>query len=75
MKNKDRLEKEWEALCAYQAEPNASTVGTKDGNARKNRSAAAVACESSFRSSTSSLHILGIPQVKNTEMRIHGCTL
>lgn len=48
MKNKDRLEKEWEALCAYQAEPNASTAGTKDGNARKNRSTAVVACESSF---------------------------
>uniref|UniRef100_A0A674P4H1 Receptor-type tyrosine-protein phosphatase N2-like n=1 Tax=Takifugu rubripes TaxID=31033 RepID=A0A674P4H1_TAKRU len=47
MKNKDRLEKEWEALCAYQAEPNASTVGTKDGNARKNRSAAAVAYDHS----------------------------
>ncbi|KAI4791673.1 hypothetical protein KUCAC02_033868, partial [Chaenocephalus aceratus] len=26
MKNKDRLAKEWEALCAYQAEPNACTV-------------------------------------------------
>lgn len=46
MKNKDRLEKEWEALCAYQAEPNASTVGMKDGNAKKNRSTAVVACES-----------------------------
>lgn len=46
MKNKDRLEKEWEALCAYQAEPNASTVGTKDGNAKKNRSPAVVACKS-----------------------------
>lgn len=46
MKNKDRLEKEWEALCAYQAEPNASTVGLKDGNAKKNRSAAVVACKS-----------------------------
>lgn len=46
MKNKDRLEKEWEALCAYQAEPNASTVGMKDGNTKKNRSAAVVACKS-----------------------------
>lgn len=45
LKNKDRLEKEWEALCAYQAEPNACTVGTKDGNAKKNRSAAIVACK------------------------------
>lgn len=47
MKNKDRLEKEWEALCAYQAEPSASTAGLKDGNAKKNRSAAVVACKQS----------------------------
>lgn len=47
LKNKDRLEKEWEALCAYQAEPNACTVGMKDGNAKKNRSAAVVACKQS----------------------------
>lgn len=45
LKNKDRLEKEWEALCAYQAEPSACTVGVKDGNAKKNRSAAVVACK------------------------------
>lgn len=45
LKNKDRLEKEWEALCAYQAEPNACAVGMKDGNAKKNRSAAVVACK------------------------------
>lgn len=45
MKNKDRLQKEWEALGAYQAEPNACTVGLRDGNAKKNRSAAVVACE------------------------------
>ncbi|CAB1317571.1 unnamed protein product [Coregonus sp. 'balchen'] len=30
LKNKNRLEKEWEALCAYQAEPNASTTGLDD---------------------------------------------
>lgn len=48
MKNKDRLEKEWEALRAYQAEPNASTAAAKDGNVKKNRSAAVVACESPF---------------------------
>ncbi|CAN9502808.1 unnamed protein product [Ophioblennius macclurei] len=47
LKNKDRLEKEWEALCAYQAEPNASTVGLKDGNAKKNRSTAVVAYDHS----------------------------
>ncbi|XP_076005158.1 receptor-type tyrosine-protein phosphatase N2-like [Genypterus blacodes] len=47
LKNKDRLEKEWEALCAYQAEPNASTTGLKDGNAKKNRSSAVVAYDHS----------------------------
>ncbi|XP_028284078.1 receptor-type tyrosine-protein phosphatase N2-like [Parambassis ranga] len=47
LKNKDRLEKEWEALCAYQAEPSASTIGLKDGNAKKNRSAAVVAYDHS----------------------------
>ncbi|KAM9791957.1 receptor-type tyrosine-protein phosphatase N2-like isoform X3 [Syngnathus typhle] len=43
LKNKDRLEKEWEALCAYQAEPNARTAGLKDTNAKKNRSLTVVA--------------------------------
>lgn len=45
LKNKDRLEKEWEALCAYQAEPNVCTIGMKDGNAKKNRATAVVACK------------------------------
>lgn len=57
MKNKDRLEKEWEALCAYQAEPNASTVGLKDGNAKKNRSTAVVACKSLTLFSASPHHL------------------
>ncbi|XP_023281957.1 receptor-type tyrosine-protein phosphatase N2-like [Seriola lalandi dorsalis] len=47
LKNKDRLEKEWEALCAYQAEPNACTIGLKDGNGKKNRSTAVVAYDHS----------------------------
>ncbi|MGH0156364.1 UNVERIFIED_CONTAM: hypothetical protein FKN15_031410 [Acipenser sinensis] len=37
LKNKNRLEKEWEALCAYQAEPNAATVAQRAENAKKNR--------------------------------------
>nr|XP_048293653.1 receptor-type tyrosine-protein phosphatase N2 [Myodes glareolus] len=40
LKNKNRLEKEWEALCAYQAEPNSSLVAQKEENASKNRSLA-----------------------------------
>ncbi|XP_041697904.1 receptor-type tyrosine-protein phosphatase N2-like [Coregonus clupeaformis] len=47
LKNKNRLEKEWEALCAYQAEPNASTTGLGAGNIKKNRSNAVVAYDHS----------------------------
>ncbi|XP_068030617.1 receptor-type tyrosine-protein phosphatase N2 isoform X2 [Anomalospiza imberbis] len=42
LKNKNRLEKEWEALCAYQAEPNDSSVAQQEENAQKNRSRAVV---------------------------------
>ncbi|XP_050826412.1 receptor-type tyrosine-protein phosphatase N2 [Serinus canaria] len=42
LKNKNRLEKEWEALCAYQAEPNESSVAQQEENAPKNRSRAVV---------------------------------
>uniref|UniRef100_A0A672UFT1 Tyrosine-protein phosphatase domain-containing protein n=1 Tax=Strigops habroptila TaxID=2489341 RepID=A0A672UFT1_STRHB len=42
LKNKNRLEKEWEALCAYQAEPNATTVAEQEENIQKNRSRAVV---------------------------------
>lgn len=42
LKNKNRLEKEWEALCAYQAEPNATTVAQQEENMQKNRSRAVV---------------------------------
>lgn len=44
LKNKNRLEKEWEALCAYQAEPNAATIAHKAENIQKNRSPDVVAC-------------------------------
>ena len=45
LKNKNRLEKEWEALCCYQAEPNTSVTGLRDANAKKNRSSTVVACK------------------------------
>ena len=45
LKNKNRLEREWEALCAYQAEPSACTVGQGELNSKRNRSDAVVACE------------------------------
>ncbi|XP_062377688.1 receptor-type tyrosine-protein phosphatase N2 isoform X2 [Sardina pilchardus] len=37
LKNKNRLEKEWEALCSYQAEPGASAVGQETQNIQRNR--------------------------------------
>ncbi|XP_051555699.1 receptor-type tyrosine-protein phosphatase N2-like isoform X2 [Myxocyprinus asiaticus] len=43
LKNKNRLESEWEALCAYQAEPNATTIGQRDGNTKKNRTSTVIA--------------------------------
>ncbi|XP_006143891.1 receptor-type tyrosine-protein phosphatase N2 [Tupaia chinensis] len=40
LKNKNRLEKEWEALCNYQAEPGSSLVAQREENVLKNRSLA-----------------------------------
>ncbi|XP_051668821.1 receptor-type tyrosine-protein phosphatase N2 [Manacus candei] len=42
LKNKNRLEKEWEALCAYQAEPSDTTIAQQEENIPKNRSQAVV---------------------------------
>ncbi|XP_048084176.1 receptor-type tyrosine-protein phosphatase N2-like [Alosa alosa] len=47
LKNKDRLEREWAGLCAYEAEPNATTVGLRDGNAKRNRCSSVVAYDHS----------------------------
>lgn len=44
LKNKNRLEKEWEALCAYQAEPNGSLVAQREENSPKNRCPAVLTC-------------------------------
>lgn len=44
LRNKNRLEKEWEALCAYQAEPNSSLVAQREENVPKNRCPAVLAC-------------------------------
>ena len=43
LNNKDRLDKEWEALCAYKAE-NVSTTDAQNNSAR-NRSQYAVPCK------------------------------
>uniref|UniRef100_A0A1A7XBW5 Protein tyrosine phosphatase, receptor type, Nb n=1 Tax=Iconisemion striatum TaxID=60296 RepID=A0A1A7XBW5_9TELE len=37
LRNKDRLMKEWEALCSYQAEPSSVSVAQSDANGKKNR--------------------------------------
>ncbi|XP_019207458.2 receptor-type tyrosine-protein phosphatase-like N isoform X5 [Oreochromis niloticus] len=37
LRNKDRLLKEWEALCSYQAEPSAVSMAQSDANVKKNR--------------------------------------
>lgn len=42
LKNKNRLEREWEALCSYQAEPSACSVGQAEQNSKRNRSDAVV---------------------------------
>ncbi|XP_069838659.1 receptor-type tyrosine-protein phosphatase-like N isoform X2 [Dendropsophus ebraccatus] len=39
LRNRDRLAKEWQALCAYQAEPNACSIAKNDTNLKKNRNA------------------------------------
>nr|XP_017513265.1 receptor-type tyrosine-protein phosphatase-like N isoform X2 [Manis javanica] len=37
LRNRDRLAKEWQALCAYQAEPDTCTTAQEEGNIKKNR--------------------------------------
>ncbi|XP_051010008.1 receptor-type tyrosine-protein phosphatase-like N [Acomys russatus] len=37
LRNRDRLAKEWQALCAYQAEPNTCATAQDEGNIKKNR--------------------------------------
>lgn len=47
VKNKDRLLKEWEALCSYQAEPSTVSIAQNESNIKKNRCPDAVPCEPS----------------------------
>lgn len=37
LKKKDRLDREWEALCAYEADPCSSSTASQKKNANKNR--------------------------------------
>uniref|UniRef100_A0A3B3VL82 Protein tyrosine phosphatase receptor type Na n=1 Tax=Poecilia latipinna TaxID=48699 RepID=A0A3B3VL82_9TELE len=42
LRNKDRLQKEWEALCSYQAEPCSVSVAQEASNVDRNRHAEAL---------------------------------
>ncbi|NXA83480.1 PTPRN protein, partial [Thryothorus ludovicianus] len=37
LRNRDRLAKEWQALCAYQAEPSVCSIAQSETNMKKNR--------------------------------------
>uniref|UniRef100_A0A0C9PR40 Ptprn2 protein n=1 Tax=Fopius arisanus TaxID=64838 RepID=A0A0C9PR40_9HYME len=41
LKNKDRLDQEWAAICAYQTDPSSIAIATDNDNIQKNRPASA----------------------------------
>ena len=47
LKNKDRLDREWEELSNYVPEPNAIEIGANPQNARKNRYTDILPCKKS----------------------------
>ncbi|KAG5321895.1 PTPR2 phosphatase, partial [Pseudoatta argentina] len=42
LKNKDRLDQEWAALCAYEAEPSSTEIAESEANVKQNRPNAAL---------------------------------
>lgn len=60
VKNKDRLLKEWEALCSYQAEPSTVSVAQNESNIKKNRCSDAVPCEPTEQNVFSPLKLIPI---------------
>ena len=44
LKNKDRLDREWDAMCGYEADPCSTAVANDQANARKNRYADVLPC-------------------------------
>jgi len=40
LKNKDRLDQEWAALCAYEAEPSSTEIAENEANIKQNRPSA-----------------------------------
>jgi len=45
LKNKDRLDQEWEALCVYEAEPNSTSIASDPANVRKNKYSDVLPCK------------------------------
>uniref|UniRef100_A0A8D2QM85 Protein tyrosine phosphatase receptor type N n=1 Tax=Zosterops lateralis melanops TaxID=1220523 RepID=A0A8D2QM85_ZOSLA len=45
LRNQDRLAKEWQALCAYQAEPSICSIAQSEANLKKNRNPDYVPCD------------------------------
>ncbi|XP_017886079.1 receptor-type tyrosine-protein phosphatase N2 isoform X2 [Ceratina calcarata] len=42
LKNKDRLDQEWAALCAYEVDPCSTEIAESEANAKRNRTGAAI---------------------------------
>ena len=42
LKNQDKLEEEWLAICAYEAEPCSTAIAEAEGNAALNRPGASL---------------------------------
>ena len=45
LKNKDRLDREWEGLCTYEADPSNTNIANDPANIRKNRYSDTVPCK------------------------------
>lgn len=45
MKNKNKLDKDWDQLCSYEAEQGSIASGMEPGNKRKNRFEDVLPCE------------------------------
>lgn len=44
LRNKDRLQKEWEALCSYQADPSSAAMAQSPNNMDRNRHSESLPC-------------------------------
>ena len=42
LQNKDRLDQEWAAICAYEAEPSSLAIATEKSNIERNRPGSAL---------------------------------